>query len=333
MDYGRGEAKAAAREQVRGVWAAMTTPFDDAGELDLAALRDDTRHLVEELAVDGIFCAGVMAEFWSLSGDERRRVVETVVDEVAGRCGVVAHTGHHSAREAIELTRHAEAVGADFAVLINPYYPHADDAGLYAWYVEVSASVEIGLWLFDTSYAGFGLSLELIDALADLENVCGIKVGHDHDRFLEIHRRVGDRILASEPNESRWLENLIDHGVQAFMSSAAPYLLQTAEHQPMRDYTLAALAGDRARAEQISSGLEPLRELSERFVTGPWRRERRQPISAIKQWSSMIGMSGGKVRAPLPEMTDEDRVELASALEGAGMIGRGSVPLRPRATV
>lgn len=302
------------------MWAAMTTPFDANGNLDLAALRRDTGYLIEDLRIDGIFCAGVMAEFWALSNDERRLIVETVVEAAAGRCGVLAHTGHHSAREAIELTRHAEAVGADFAVLINPYYPRADDAGLYAWFAEVSAAVDIGLWLFDTSYAGVGLSLELIDELADLENVCGIKVGHDHDRFLEIWHRVKGRLVASEPNESRWLENLLDHDVQVFMSSAAPYLYQTADSQPMREYTRAGLAGDREGAARISSSLEPLREISERFVTGPWRNQRRQPIAAIKQWSSLLGLSGGPVRPPLRELPADQRSELFAALAGAGLV-------------
>ncbi len=323
MHYARSEAKAAAREQVRGIWAAMTTPFGSNGEVDLPALRADTRHLVEELAVDGIFCAGVMAEFWALTVAERRRVVETVVDEVAGRCGVVAHTGHHSAREAIELTRHAEAAGADFAVLLNPYYPRVEEAGLYEWFTEVTSAVDLGIWLFDTSYAGFALSLELIDRLAEIENVCGIKVGHGHERFLAVLDRVGDRIVASEPDEGRWLENLLDHGVQVFMSSAAPYLLQTAASQPMRDYTAAALAGDRAEANAISSRLEPLRAISERFITGPWRSSQIQPISAIKRWSSRLGLAGGPVRAPLSALTEAQESELdgqlAEALDACGL--------------
>lgn len=320
MNYNKTQAKQAAREHVHGVWAAMTTPFDEAGDLDVGALRRDTEYLVEDIRVDGIFCGGVMGEFWALSGDERRSVVETVVGAVDGRCGVIAHTGHHSARDAIELTQHAASAGADFAVLINPYYPRVDERGLYDWFAEVSAAVDIGLWLFDTSYSGYGLSLDLIDALADIENVCGIKVGHDHERFIDILRRVGDRLVASEPNESRWLENLLDHKVQVFMSSAAPYLYQSAERQPMREYTLAALEGDRDRAEEISAGLEPLRLLSERFVTGPWRRDHLQPIAAIKEWSSVMGLTGGQVRPPLSDLRTEEKAALVAELAKARLV-------------
>ena len=58
--------------------------------------------------------------------------------EAAGKCQVIAHTGHHSAEETIELTRHAQQAGADFVVVINPYYPAADE-GLYAWFARVCA--------------------------------------------------------------------------------------------------------------------------------------------------------------------------------------------------
>ena len=94
------------------------------------------------LGVDGVFCAGVMSEFWALSASERRRLVTAVVTAAArGKCQVIAHTGHHSVTETIELTRHAEAAGADFAVVINPYYPAAEDDGLYDWFSFVCRNV------------------------------------------------------------------------------------------------------------------------------------------------------------------------------------------------
>jgi len=125
MDYPKAEAKQAARERFSGLWAAITVPFDDAGAVDGAALRADLDRLTGDLAIDGIFAGGVMSEFWALSGAERRRLIEVVVERARGKCPVVAHTGQHSAAETIEQTRHAEAAGADFAVVINPYYPPA----------------------------------------------------------------------------------------------------------------------------------------------------------------------------------------------------------------
>jgi len=115
MDYSKADAKQAARDCFTGLWAAVTTPFDSAGLLDETALRADLDRLTGSLGISGIFCGGVMSEFWALSGAERRQLTEVVVERARGRCPVLAHTGHHSAAETIELTRHAAAAGADFA--------------------------------------------------------------------------------------------------------------------------------------------------------------------------------------------------------------------------
>ena len=98
MDYTKAEAKQAARECFTGLWAATTTPFDSSGALDADALRRDLDRLTGSLGIDGIFCGGVMGEFWSLAGSERRRLVEITVDSTRGRCPVIAHTGHTFAR-------------------------------------------------------------------------------------------------------------------------------------------------------------------------------------------------------------------------------------------
>jgi 4-hydroxy-tetrahydrodipicolinate synthase len=318
MDYTKAEAKQAARETFSGLWAATTTPFDSSGALDADALRRDLDRLTGSLGVDGIFCGGVMGEFWSLAGSERRRLVEITVDSTRGRCPVIAHTGHTSAHQALELTRHAQKAGADFAVLINPYYPPASDEGLYQWFETVCAGVDIGVWLFDTAYSGVSLSLELIERLAAIGNICGIKVGRDHARYLEVLDRVGGQILVCEPNEGTWLENIREHGQRVFMSSAAPYLYQTPQWQPMRDYTALALSGDVTAAAQVAATLDPVRALAAKWLHGKARRF--DTIASIKAWAGLVGMSGGPVRPPLLPHARAELDELEADLDAAGLL-------------
>jgi 4-hydroxy-tetrahydrodipicolinate synthase len=262
-----------------------------------------------------------MSEFWALSGAERRRLVEVVVECCRGKCPVVAHTGHHSAAETIELTRHAAGAGADFAVVINPYYPPAADEGLLAWYTPVCASVDIGVWLFDTGYSGVALSTDLIARLAAIENVVGIKVGRPHARYLELLDRFGDQILVCSPHEETWLENMRDHGQRVYMSSAAPYLYQTPGWQPMREYTTLALGGDIAGAEKAAATLDPVRA-----VAGTWLRGRPRQIDtiiSIKAWAGLVGMSGGAPRPPLVPHTRAELDDLAADLATAGLRAAG----------
>ena len=317
MDYLPSEAKQAARERFTGLWAAITTPFGATGELDEAALRRDLDRLTGELRIDGVFCGGVMSEFWALSGAERRRLVEVVVECCRGKCPVLAHTGHHSAAETIGLTRHAEQAGADFAVVINPYYPPASDAGLLAWYAHVCASVDIGVWLFDTSYSGVALSGDLIARLAAIENVVGIKVGRPHARYLELLGRFGDQILVCSPHEETWLENMRDHGQRVYMASAMPYLYQTPGWQPMREYTTLALRGDVAKAAEVAATLEPVRSVARTWLHGKQRQI--DNIASIKAWAGLLGMSGGPVRPPLLSHTLGELTELAADLATAGL--------------
>jgi 4-hydroxy-tetrahydrodipicolinate synthase len=318
MEYTKAEAKRAARDSFTGIWAAITAPFDPAGALDTEALRRDLARLTGSLQIDGIFCGGVMSEFWSLTGSEKRRLVEVVVDATRGKCPVIAHTGHSSAEQAIELTRHAQKAGADFAVLINPYYPAASEEGLYRWFSQVCAAVDIGIWLFDTAYSGVSLSLDLVERLAGIENVCGIKVGRDHAHYLRVLDRVGGQIMVCEPHEGTWLANMRDHGQRCFMSSAAPYLYQTPQWQPMREYTGLAMRGDFTGAGQVAATLDPVRAVAAKWLHGKQRMA--DALASIKAWAGLVGMSGGPVRLPVLSHTEAEVTELAADLAAVGLL-------------
>ncbi len=325
MNYLKSEAKEAARAQFRGAWAAITTPFTPDGALDEAGLRRNMRHYTDALHIDGVFCTGVMGEFWSLTGEERKRIVEIVVEEARGKCKVIAHTAHHSARETVELTRHAEEVGADFAILINPYYPPANEAMTFDWFAYVAARVNLGIWMFDTSFAGCALTPELTARIAGIENICGLKVPRPLDHVAAVRRLCGDRIVISEPTEAHWLAQMRDHGQRVHMSSAAPYLYQTAGWLPMRDYTELGLQGNFDAAAVIAKTLQPLREVNERWFRDIWVKRRIVPMAYLKAWSEMLGMAAGPVRTPLLQITEKERDELRSDLERSGIIGRLAV--------
>src|SRR5262245_54543977 len=321
MNYRKGEAKTAARAQFRGIWAAITTPFTPDLAVDEAGLRRNMHHLTQTLGVDGVFCTGVMGEFWSLTKEERKRVVEIVVDAARGRCHVIAHTGHHSAHETVELTRHAEAAGADFAILMTPYYPAANDAMIHDWFSFVAARVDIGIWIFDTPFSGCpAISPETTARIAGIDNICGAKIARPLEHYLAVQRLTGGRIVLSSPSESDWLMLMRDHGQLVHQSSASPYLLQTAARQPMRDYTELGLNGRFDEAAAISATLAPARETQRRWLHDRWHHDRIIPIAAIKAWSECLDMAGGPVRPPLPALSAQERAALRRDLEEIGLV-------------
>src|SRR5207253_473957 len=104
-----------------GVLSALLTPFDDDGAVDEATLRRVVDRNIDG-GVHGVVACGSTGEFTTLSGSERRRVVEAVIDQAAGRVPVVAQTGAQSTKEAIALSRHAEQAGASVLMVVAPYY-------------------------------------------------------------------------------------------------------------------------------------------------------------------------------------------------------------------
>jgi len=324
LNYRKSEAKDAARAQFRGVWAAIATPFTPDGALDEAGLRHNMRHFTDVLGVAGIFCAGTMGEFWALTKEERKRVVEIVVEEARGKCKVIAHTGHHSPDETVDLTRHAQEVGADFAVVINPYYPVAGEQAIYEWFKAVVSKVEIGVWMFDTPFSGMSLSAPLTARIAEFENVCGIKVSRPLPHYAEVQRLCGDKIVLSHPSETEYLTLMRDHGMRVHMSSAAPFLMQTSSSRLIHDYSELALAGRFDEALKVRDSLEPVRSVHERWLREPWLKEQLIPIAYLKAWTEMMGLAAGPVRAPLLQITAEEREKLRADLEACGLLAQVS---------
>ncbi len=322
MNYRKSEAKEASRAQFRGIWAAITTPFTPDDRLDEAGLRRNMRYYTDGLGVDGIFCTGTMGEFWALTKEERNRAVEIVVEEARGKCKVIAHTGHHSPNETVDLTRHAQEVGADFAIVINPYYPWASEDTIYEWFKVVASRVDIGIWMFDTPFSGVEFSPQLTARIAGIENICGIKCSRSLDHYEQVRKLCGDKIVLSHPSETECLRLMRDHGMKVHMSSAAPFLMQVPGYTPMRDYAELALAGKFGEAETIRHGIQPLREVHERWMREPWLKHKIIPIHYLKAWSELLGMAGGHVRPPLPQITQQERQTLRAELERVGLLAR-----------
>ena len=186
--------KALAREKVKGLWIAIPTPFTaDGGRVDEDALAASVEHYIGALRVDGIFCGGVMGEFWALSLDERERVHELVAREARGRVPVMAQVGHHALPDTVQLCEHAIAHGIDFGIAMNPYYPPSPpDELVRAWYEALAEASPLPMFLFNTMYAGYTLSPELIAELAELDNICGIKNPQGMEHLLRVQELAGD---------------------------------------------------------------------------------------------------------------------------------------------
>jgi 4-hydroxy-tetrahydrodipicolinate synthase len=289
--------------------------------VDEDRLAASVEHYIAGLRVDGIFCGGVMGEFWALSLDERKRVHELVVAQAAGRVPVMAHVGHHVFSETVELCEHAIANGIDFGIAINPYYPPSPPAeSVRAWYEALAGASPLPMFLFNTTYAGYALSPELIAELADLDNICGIKNPQGTQHLLRVQALAGDRIVVTDASERHWLELHTEHGFQALMSTPALALYQRPGDLPIVEYTRLADSGDLDGARALSERLGPARDAFDRWMRRPWLDRGVIPIAQLKAWLGLLGLPQGPVRAPLVSLARDEELTLRRGLGAAGLL-------------
>ena len=161
---------------LRGLFPPLATPYQADKSLDEAALRDLVQFLLPN--VDGFIVNGTTGDFPLLSRAERRRAVEVVIDEVSGAKPVFAGTGAPSTREALALTRDAQAAGADAVMIVAPYYLRPSAAGLRRHFSEIAAQMpDLPIILYNfPQLVGQPIPVEVVRRLrVDHANVVGMK--------------------------------------------------------------------------------------------------------------------------------------------------------------
>ena len=172
--------------KIQGLYTALVTPFRN-GAVDY----DRLTKLVEmqiSYGVYGISLVGTTGESPTLSFEEHERVIATVVQLVNGRCKVLAGSGANSTAEALHLTRHAKADGADFSLQVAPYYNKPTQEGLYRHFATIADSCDIPIVIYNVpGRSGVAVSAETIARLAKNHNVAGVKEASGSvDRVSEI---------------------------------------------------------------------------------------------------------------------------------------------------
>src|ERR1700754_3239622 len=315
MKYRRSEAKDFARANMKGIWAAALVPFNEDLSIDEKGFRQNLRHWVDELGVDGIFIAGKQSEFFSMSIPERKRSMEIVVDEIGKKAGVIASCSDQNMDTVIELAKHAQAIGAPYIVVHAPvlHFLHSRDETLYQYYKTISEQVDIGIAMWSHEDSGYLMSPELCARIAELPNIVAIKYSVPREMYVKLTRMVGDKIHVSTASEAEWFDNIVELGWRLYLCSAPPYLFQTKVDRRMRDYTDLAFAGEVAKAKVIRDSLQPVREAFKRT------RPAEKPPAHSKYWQELMGQDGGGGRPPLLEPTEAQEAASRAGLETCGL--------------
>ncbi len=300
-----------------GIWAAALMPFDDQLRIDEDGFTENVRHWTEDLGIKGLFISGKQGEFFSMTVDERKRTFELAVEACGSDAQTIMSCSDQNLDVVLDLARHAESCGADYIVVHAPalHFTKAQDETLMGYYRTISEAVDIGIALWSHPDSGYLMSPQLCNRLADLENVVAIKYSVPREMYAELSALASDRIQVSTASETEWLDNIIELNWKLYLCSSPPFLIQTAADHRMHDYTEAAFAGRHDEARAISASLNPIREA----LMGT--RPAEKPHAHQKYWQELLGQVGGRVRAPLLELTDDEKAVTREAFEACGLGG------------
>jgi 4-hydroxy-tetrahydrodipicolinate synthase len=159
----------------RGIYCPNVVPLDSDGEIAEAELRRYVDWLIER-GVHGLYPNGSTGEFTRFRPEERRRVIEIVVDQARGRVPVLAGAAEANARETILACEHYAKVGADAVAIVSPYYYRASPEGVYAYFAEIARHTPVDVTLYNIPIFASPIDVDTVRRLADeYERVVAIK--------------------------------------------------------------------------------------------------------------------------------------------------------------
>ena len=153
----------------------MVTPFDADGRVDEEAAVRLMHHLVEH-GSDGLVMCGTTGEASTMTDEEHLGVIALAVQEMKGRCTVVAGVGSNDTRHAVHLTERATELGADALLSVNPYYNRPNRRGIIRHYEEINRATNLPILLYNIPQrTASDLPNDLLAELAQLDNIYGVK--------------------------------------------------------------------------------------------------------------------------------------------------------------
>lgn len=288
----------------RGAIPALVTPFRD-GALDESAFRALVERQIAG-GVHGLVPVGTTGETATLSHDEHRRVVELCVEVGGGRVPVIAGAGSNSTEEAVELVRHAKAIGADGALVVAPYYNRPSQEGIYQHFRTIAEAVDLPIVLYNVpSRCGVDIATETVARLSALKSIVGIKdATGDMARPSLMRLSCGDDFILLSGDDPSALGYMAHggHGCISVTSNVAP--------GPMAKLMDAAMAGDFAAARTWQDKLIQLHRALF-FDSSP---------SPTKFALAQLGLCAEDVRLPITPCAESVRPQVLEAMRAAGAL-------------
>lgn len=301
------EGEGSLLRKLEGIVAPMATALTSQGSID----EKGTRTLVDFLidgGVDGLFPLGTSGEFALLDQEDRKKVVETVVDQTNGRVPVLAGVSDPSLERVISLAKDAEDAGADAIVSTPPYYYSTGEQGIFEHFKTIAKKSGLPLYVYNIpEWTHLFVSPNVVQRLVDDKLIAGMKYTEYNLlnllKFIEISRKRISIFTGSDAMAFTSLEFGGSGGVIG-VANVAPKLASSIYDEFKR--------GDMAAARKSQLKLLPAIEAIGvgKFPAG------------LKEAMKMVGMPVGNVKSPLQTLSKIEREQVAGFLRNGGLLRR-----------
>ena len=294
------------RTPFTGLGTALVTPFTRDGAVDEAAVRRLARRQVEA-GVHFVSPCGTTGEAPTLSPREKLRIIEIVLDEVAGRVPVLPGAGGYDTREIIEFTRDVEKLGADGILSVTPYYNKPTQDGLYEHYKAIAGSTNLPIVLYNVpGRTGVNLEVKTVVRLAALPNIVAVKEASANViQMCEIYAQCPPEFLLLGGDDPLTVAVMAigGRGIISVASNAMPAeMTQIVELCERNDY---------AAARKLHAWLLPFIQVN--FVEA-------NPIP-VKAAMAAMGLLEEAYRLPLVPPSEGARARIMGVLQDLKMLG------------
>ncbi len=288
----------------KGSIVAIVTPFKD-GRID----EEVYRKLIEEQIEGGtsaIVPCGTTGESATLSMEEHGRVIDIAVDAVKKRVPVIAGAGGNSTREAIELTRHAKAAGADATLQVTPYYNKPTQEGLYRHFSAIAQAVSFPQVLYNVpGRTSVNMLPETVARLAELPEIKAIKEASGSlAQMADILNLAGEKIilLSGDDNVTLPVLSIGGKGVISVVANLIP-----------EDNAKMIQAWEEGRADEARQRFFRIFPLCKAmfYETNP---------IPVKTGLALMGKIDGEMRLPLSPMAPANVEKLRKDLQAYGVL-------------
>ena len=291
----------------KGSNVALITPFKN-NKLDVDNYIE-LIHFHIKNGTNGLVPAGTTGESPTLTHEEHEKVIELCIKEAKGKIPVIAGTGSNSTSEAISLTKHAEKVGADAALIVTPYYNKPTQEGLYQHYKAINDNCGIPIIIYNIpSRSVIDMTVETMTRLFELKNIIGVKDATGNlDRVNQQKEKMGNDFIQLTGEDGNVLEFNKRGGVGCISVTAniAPKLCSD-----FQKFSFSKNNNELKEAERINKLLQPVHK-SLFIESNP---------SPVKYAAKLLNLCSDDVRLPLVKVTNSTKEAIKESLQSAKLI-------------